>query len=453
MPAQRKHAIVIGGGMAGLLAARVLLNHYEGVTLIERDRYPAIPTFRPGTPQGRHVHVLLLGGQQAIEKLFPGFTAKLCAHGAVERDIINDTIFCYGARSPRRPSHLRGYTCTRQLIEWQVLQELRKFPRLTLLEGHEVRELLYEDGVVRGVRLHQRNHQPPAQKQLEERGADLVVDASGRYSRTPQWLDKLGYSPPRETAINAYLGYVTRFYAPPPNFQETWKLVAIQAVGSQQRGGAILCVEGDKEHPERWMVVLVGMGKDYPPTDEASFLEFARSLADPSLYEAIKQAKPLSPIYAYRQHENYLRHFEQLRHFPTGLLVLGDAVCTFNPIYGQGMTVAALEALLLDRFLSTTRGTPAEKLPLLFQKKLARLIDFPWQMASAADYRVIKGASARGLQRLTHLYFERLIPLIAVDHSISVTFQEVLNMVRPPTALFHPAIMARVLTYRHENGA
>ena len=443
-----KHAIVVGGGIAGLLAARVLADHFEQVSLIERDHYPQEPVLRPGVPQGHHIHVLLLRGQQILENLFPGIMDKLLAQGAVKCDFADDYIYrVWSGWLPQAPSRLQGYTCTRLLIEWQVLQELLKDERVQIIEGHEVVGLVASNDkqAVTGVRLRERTRTVPVDSEITQISADLVVDASGRSSHAGQWLEALGYEPPTEEVVNAFLGYATRRYAPPVDLQRTWKGMGIFSNPPENlRLGVIWPIEGDC-----WMVGLMGAGKDYPSTEEDAFLEFTKGLSDIALYEAVKDAHPLSPIYGYRQTENRLRHFERLKRQPEGFVVLGDACCAFNPVYGQGMSVAALGAVALDESIRHTEGRGLMGLPRDFQRKLAQVNELPWQLATASDYRVpnVEGGKLDWATKLQHRYFDGITSLLPTEKAVGETFADVVHMVQPPTALFHPAFVMKVLMH------
>ena len=442
-----KHAIVIGGGMAGLLAARVLANHFERVTLIERDHYPQEPIFRSGVPQGRHIHILLMRGQQILEALFPGITDKLLARGANAIDFIDDfALHFWSGWIPQKPSHLQVYACTRLLIEWQVRQELLKHEQVHILEGQAVIDLAASSDKqsVTGVRMRQRSRTTPADSEPSEIAADLVVDASGRHSHAPQWLEALGYEPPCESVVNAFLGYATRLYTPPADSKRRWKgMYILNDPPENLRSGLIWPIEGGQ-----WMVLLAGAGKDYPPTEDEAFLEYAKGLLDPMFYEAIREAQPLSPIYGYRQTENRLRHFERLKRHPEGFVVLGDAYCAFNPIYGQGMTVAAQDAMILNESLGQNEGRGLRGLPRSFQRKLAQVHEFPWQLATASDYRVpnVEGGKLDWATKLQHRYFDGITSLLPTEKAVGETFADVVHMVQPPTALFHPAFVMKVLT-------
>lgn len=277
--------------------------------------------------------------------------------------------------------------------------------------------------------------------------ANLVVDASGRNSRTPEWLQALGYESPQETVVNSFLGYASRWYHLPEGFQPDWQTLIIwPKPPNKTRSGMLYPVEGN-----RWIVTLAGVGRDYPPTDEAGFLDFARSLRSPMIYEAIKDAQPLSSIFAYKRTENHLRHYEKLSKLPEGLLLIGDAVCAFNPIYGQGMTTAALGALTLDECLSKQLSDQSDGnligLSRYFQQQLSKVISSPWLMSTGEDFRwpTTEGGKPDLITKLTQQYLYQVFLLQANSAQIHELFLEVLNMLKPPSAFFQPGIFIQVL--------
>jgi 2-polyprenyl-6-methoxyphenol hydroxylase-like FAD-dependent oxidoreductase len=443
-----RHALVIGGGVAGLLAARVLADHAERVTIVERDELPAGPTPRKGAPQARHVHVLLARGREALEGLFPGLEAELAAAGAIPIDWTADTAWLSAAGWARRfPSHLRSHACSRDLLEWALRRRLSAEPRVAFLPRHEVAGLIATDDGARVVGIRARDRAAGADGAGAARPlwADLVVDAAGRGSRAPRWLEEIGYAAPAETVVNAFLGYTSRLYARPAGFQADWKGLYIQSDPPRTlRGGVLLPIEGD-----RWLVTLGGAGKDYAPSDEAGFLAFARSLPSQALYEAIREATPLSPIATYRATENRIRHYERLARWPEGFAVTGDGVCAFNPVYGQGMTNAALAALTLDDCLRAAgrRDAAQPGLTHRFQRELARRNQTPWLLATGADYRVPQtaGGAPSPTMRLSHRYLDRALRAATRDSAVRLALMEVLHLVKPPATLFRPDVLWRVL--------
>ncbi len=328
--ASHKHAIVIGGSMAGLVAGRVLADHFDSVTILERDRLSDGPESRKGVPQDKHPHILLVRGARILEEMFPGVQAEMTAAGA---PLVNwgQDLFWYTSAGlwPKTRSDLNSTSSSRPFLDWHVRRRLAAHPRVRFCEEHDATGLLAEDSgrTVTGVRLRRRG-QAAANQKTEEMQADLVVDASGRSSRAPDWLAELGYARPEETVINSFLGYATRMFQPGADFIHDWKVVGVlPQPPALPRGGVIIPIENG-----RWMITLSGAARDYPPTDEKGFLAFADSLASPVVGKAIRHAKPLSPIFAYQRTENRWRHYERLDRWPERFVALGDAVSAFNPV-------------------------------------------------------------------------------------------------------------------------
>jgi 2-polyprenyl-6-methoxyphenol hydroxylase-like FAD-dependent oxidoreductase len=277
--------------------------------------------------------------------------------------------------------------------------------------------------------------------------ADLVIDATGRASRAPRWLKELGYQAPKETVVNAHLGYASRLYRVPEDFNGDWTCAYVQSAPPKRTRGAILFrVEGN-----RWLLTLVGGGRDYPPSDEAGFLEFARSLPDPIIYDAVRTAEPLTPIKTHRGTENRMRRFESAKQLPENFLLLGDAVCAFNPVYGQGMTIASLGALTLRKSLrEQERLHPDGSLKGLsrrFQKQLAKVNQAPWLMATGEDYRYgeTDGAGPGVMTKFMHRYMEHVLELSTRSVAVRSVLMREFNILAPPTTLFQPRVLFRVL--------
>ncbi len=429
------HALVIGGSLSGLLAARVLADHFSQVTIVERDELPDGPQPRQGAPQARHAHVLLCRGARILERLFPGLEAEAIALGAPPICWSLDSAGLLSAGwMPRFASDLRSYSASRDLLEWLVRQRMRANPRVRFVTGSTVNGLTTnaEKTRVTGVRLRRGNGAD------EEMSADLVADVSGRTSHLATWLAGLGYGEVAVATVNAGLGYATRWYAIPADWEADWKLVLIAAqYPDNPRGAVVLPVEG-----QRWVVTLAGTGGHFPPTDEDGFLEFARNLAGPQIYDAIRQAEPISPISGYRRTENQWRHYEKMARWPAGLIALGDAVCAFNPVYGQGMSVGALGAELLDRMIREGGVDALGK----FQQRLAQALLTPWQLATGDDFRWAgrtAGEATLG-DRLMHRYLARVFALFD-QPDVIYTFFSVTHLLAPPTALFRPSLLWRAL--------
>ncbi|HEY9853830.1 MAG TPA: FAD-dependent monooxygenase [Leptolyngbyaceae cyanobacterium] len=434
------HALVIGGSMAGLLAARVLADYFDKVTIVDRDRFPEQPSPRKGVPQSGHAHVLLMRGQGILEEFFPGLGAELEAADAPFLDWISDCqMLGMKGWELRFSSGLVTRTCSRNLLEFTVRQRLSGYSNIEFLQESWVTELLLdkERNTITGVRI-----KLDRESDTKEIFANLVIDASGRRSNATKWLESLGYSVPQETIVNSFLGYASRVYQQPTNYQIDWKgLIIWQKPPDGTKGGMIYPVEKN-----RWIVTLAGVEKDYPPTDETGFLEFARQMRSPALYEAIKNAEPISDIYGYRATENRFRHYEKISKWPEQFCIIGDAVCAFNPIYGQGMTVCALSALTLQKCLQ--KQSQLTGFSQHFQQELVKVYDTPWMMATSEDFRwrTTEGGKPDLNMKIMHWYLDRIKSLTSNHPQMWQTFIEVLHMVKPPSALFKPSILCSVLS-------
>lgn len=379
------HAVVIGGSITGLTAARVLTNYFTRVTIVERDRLPETPDFRRGAPQARHAHTLPLRGQQMLEQYFPGLGDELIAGGAVASNGGSEMGFYIAGKwhLVRHHAAVVSMTCSRPLLEAVLYRRLADQPQVRIIQEQEVLGLNVDrrGQRVTGLRLRPRFGLNSPETTLP---ADIVVDASGRGSQAAQWLAGLGYTPPAESVVNAFPGYASRLYRRPASFEANWKTLYIRPTPPHQtRGGMILPIEDD-----RWYVTLIGLARDYPPTDEADFLVFAQSLPVPDLYEAIKDAEPLTRPCGFRQAENRLRHYEKLPRYLEGLLVCGDAVCTLNPVYAQGMTAAVTGVAALENSLNQqTQQRHLRGLAATFQKQLSHVLADLWQLATGQDQR------------------------------------------------------------------
>ncbi|WAS98125.1 FAD-dependent oxidoreductase [Nannocystis punicea] len=435
----RRRAIVVGGGIAGLLAARVLTRHFERVTLLDRDALPAGPDPRAGAPQSHHVHVLLTRGWQILSDQFPALGDALTAAGAHEIDWLDDVAWHtpFG-QAPRVPSPLRSRACTRGLLEYHARAALLADGRVQVCSGLEVTGLQAAGDRIVGVQVHRRSGAPELAP--DDLRAELVVDAGGRASKAPTWLAALGYPEPAETVIDAQLGYATRLYE--LRARPGWKVLYVMGKpGKNPRGGVVYPVEGG-----RHIVTLVGYGGVFPPVDEAGFLDFAGALETPALRDVLAGAAPCTPIHGYRKTENRLRHYERMRRWPGGFVVLGDAACALNPVYGQGMSVAAVAATALDTAL---RERPGEPLGLRFQKRLAAGNLAAFMTASSDDLRWpgTTGKASPGLKVL-HRLVDRIFAAATRSPEIHLRLVEVLHLMRPSRALFHPSVLRRALLAR-----
>ncbi len=440
-PSRMEKAIVIGASISGLMAARALANHFSQVTIIERDALPPPGEPRKGVPQGRHAHVLLAHGRDVLEGFFPGLTHELESAGAMVGDLSETVrVFSNGAYTRNFHSGLVSVQASRPMLEGVIARRLRAMPNVTLLENHDALELLTAPAGpgaevrVTGVKVEDRSGPAPVETSLK---ADLVVDAGGRGSRCLAWLEGLGFARPEEEHIKVNLCYTTRVFRRRPGDAGGHSPIVILPTLKNMRGGTMLAVEGD-----RWLATLAGYLGDAAPTDMDGYLEYARSLEAPDCYEAMKTAEPLGEASQYKYPASQRRHFEKLSRFPEGYLVCGDAVCSFNPIYGQGMTTASSEAALLDDCLRA--GLPG--IARRFFNRASRLLDAPWTIAAGGDlaYPQVEGKRAPS-GRLVGLYLTRLLEVGRQDSSLNLAFQKVTNLIEPPASLFRPNILLRVL--------
>ncbi|MDI3286210.1 hypothetical protein [Polyangium sp. 15x6] len=439
----QNRAVVIGAGMAGLSAARVLERFFEKITILDRDELPEGPTARAGVPQARHVHALLTRGAKELEAMFPGFLAEYEAKGAHELDVAHEgAILRYsGWQQPMR-SGCTAYLATRDLTESIVRRRLREGGRVEILPRTDATGLYVRPdapGRVAGVLAVQRgggtNLTLPA---------DLVVDASGRSSKAPSWLASLGAEVPREEVVDCYSGYSSRWYeAPeqlPPDFW--WKMVWLDPSPAENHfiSGVLFPVEG-----RRWIITLAGYAKHYPPSDEEDFVRALGELRSPVLARMAELGRPISPIYSSRANQNRLRRFDELAQPLPGFVAVCDSVCAFNPVYGQGMTVATLSARALESTLSrVSLGDPGFE-RVFFGHQL-RAIEDAWNLATRADMR-FPGAKSDlpRPSRFASFFDDSIQHTMIYDAAVLRRVMPVYYMMKPARSLFEPELVARIL--------
>jgi 2-polyprenyl-6-methoxyphenol hydroxylase-like FAD-dependent oxidoreductase len=439
-PGQGDHAVVIGASIAGCLAARVLADRFRRVTLLERHPVPDGPEPRKGVPQENHVHLLLCRGKLILDELFPGFLAELESGGAVVADLSSDLRwFQYGVWRERFDSGVAAHYCSRGLIDSVIRARLRRLRNLELLAGAEVLEpIASPDGRgIRGVRWARGEQQHTLD-------ADLVVDASGRGSKTSVWLKNLGYPTVERSVVATDLGYATQLYERRPEFHDQWKvMLVLPRPPRSRRMGVISPIEGN-----RWMVTTGGWFGEFPSADQHDYLEFLRSLPAPDIYQVIKDARPVSPIVTYRMKGGLRRHYERMARWPEGLVVVGDALCSLNPLYSQGMSVCAMEAQALQRALRP-RSLAGRPLPFnahQTQKAIARAVEPSWAMAESEDLRFPETTGERPLKlRLRHWYGAQVVLASAHDRQVRGALLRAINLLEGGTHLHSPGIVARVM--------
>lgn len=430
-----ERAIVIGGSIAGLLAARALSNHYASVVVLERDGELDSREPRKGVPQANHVHVLLDSGLQALEHYFPGIINEMVGQG-VERLAWSEDIrwFQGGSWKTRQPCGLSSYPQGRVGLERRIRERLLLQPGVELRAGVTALGLLTDPGrqTVTGARIAQDG----AEADL---AADLVVDAAGRGSRALAWLADLGYPAPPSETLPIDLVYVSRVYRRPAG-ERDWKGLACHPLPGQPRGGIILPL--DSEH---WIVTLFGYLGHHPATDEAGFMQFVRELPVPDLYETLSRAEPVSEPVRYAYPQQVRRRYDRAARFPDGFLVTGDALCSVDPVFGQGMTLACKSARLLDRTLASAAGRDPSKLRRTFFRDCQRMIEVPWliTLAEALRFPGMPGARTPTI-RLLQWYTGHVFDLSSQSNDVYRAFLDVMHLTAGPTALFRPAVLRRV---------
>ncbi|MGB7954607.1 MAG: hypothetical protein WCF23_11560 [Candidatus Nitrosopolaris sp.] len=473
-------AVVIGGGIAGLLASRVLSEHFAQVLIIEKDHYPEDIGPRNGTPQANHVHVLLMKGKQILTDLFPNLERNLLDKGAHKIDLLADAKYLLKTGwAMRFDSGMYTIACTRQLLEYAIKNEiLTNFTNIEILEETRVIELVVDDKdnvdhqrTIVGVTTVSENTQRIIY-------AKLLVDASGRNNETPNWLEKLGFGRPPETKVNSYIGYATRQFRPKPSSSpnspfnpssntphstaslkyshQDWKvMIILTQPPDNPRMGIIYPVEKGL-----WWVGILGIGKTYPPTNEEGFLDFVHKLAGSEIYDAIKDAEPVSQIYGYRENGSRKYHYEKMKNWPENFIAFGDSVSAFNPFYAQGITTAAVGSTILNKSLYDFKQKRKRKstkdlmgFAKEFQKRIAKVNSFPWMLGTSEDLRwpTTEGPSPNFVTRLMQKYSNHVMLLGPKSRIATKSFFEMMHMVRSPLVLFHPKIILDILLMKMVN--
>jgi len=437
-------AVVLGASMSGLLAARALSGTFDRITVVERDVLPQSPDLRQGVPQAAHAHGLLASGYRIIDTYFPGLMAELESLGASRGDVVGDFLwFQYGHWKLRYPSGLQGIVVSRPCLEAAIRRAVRAIPNVTMMDGTPAVKPAFDPGAGRVTGLIVRPRGAAADETI---AADLVVDASGRGSQSPKWLQEWGFPSPAISLVKVDVGYATRVFERRAGdfFNSTGGIVAGTPPASG-RLAAVLAAEGN-----RWVITLGGLLGDYPPADDQGWLSFAASLPVPCVHELASGAAPIGSIATYRFPANRRVLYEQLPRFPEGYVVTGDAVCSFNPIYGQGMSTAALEAKALEETIAAgTQGLASR-----FFTRVGKIIDIPWTIATGEDLRFpqVEGKRAPG-SALINRYLERVHAVASEDPVVCRHFFDVLNLLAPPPSLMTPQVAWRVLARRAPTSA
>jgi 2-polyprenyl-6-methoxyphenol hydroxylase-like FAD-dependent oxidoreductase len=433
-----ERAIVVGGGVAGLSAARALSDRFRQVVILDRDELPDGATPRPGVPQGKHPHALLLGGLKALEQLFPGFGNELGRAGAVPIDRGFDMVYEIPGQDPwpRIKFGQPTYSMSRPLIELTVRRQVKRLTNVKVESGCRVLKIIGESntGAAEGICYRKPDGN------VETLQSDLVIDASGNGSLTLEFLKASGRRLPEETSIGVDMRYASALFDH-TDIRDGYKVAyTLPDAPEESRGGLMLPAENGS-----YQVVLIGRGEDIPPISEREFRRYARELSTPTVYNALKNATRLTEITPYSFSESRWRHFAQVSDLPGGLLPIGDAICRFNPVYGQGMSVAAREASLLFDLLGRFNSDSLQTVAYDFLTKAEDLIADPWAMSAIPDFIYPETTGVRPKDLGERLNFQKgLGRLAARDAAVFELLMDVRNLLKPLNVLDDPSIVGRI---------
>ncbi|MGF6952186.1 2-polyprenyl-6-methoxyphenol hydroxylase-like FAD-dependent oxidoreductase [Neobacillus sp. B4I6] len=435
-----KQALVIGGSIAGLFAARILSVFFEEVLIIEKDQKREKHLTRTGVPQGSHGHALLKSGEEILTELFPGIVDELIADGSVKSDFTSELAWNHhGSWKVKFHAGISIIQQSRPFLEWHIQRRLEMIPNISFLYGAKAKRMLInsDSTSIIGVEI---------QKEGEGAiplNADLVVDATGAGSNSTNWLRQLGFDGPQKTEVKVNLFYASRIYCSLSPKNKDWgNLLVYPNPPRQNRGGSISPIEN-----QRWMVTLLGYGVESPPSTVEEFINYAKSLEQPDVYEAIKNGTPETDVSVYRFPALRRFHYEKLQRFPNGLIVIGDAFYRIDPVFGQGMSIAALEAVALKKELQ--KALNKNKLSQISKnthRSFSKIIDVPWLIALTEDFRFTHtdGAKPFGLP-LLKWYVKRVILACESNQKVYGKLINVLQLKAHPISLFSSSTLKAVL--------
>ncbi|MGC4769098.1 FAD-dependent oxidoreductase [Micromonospora sp. DT44] len=414
-------AVVAGGSVAGLLAARVLSDHAESVILIDRDD-PQVSGARPGVPQGTQLHALLPGGLLQLEQLFPGFRQQALAHGAVEAPPATRRSYLDGRRKVVVPDDDDSLAGSRPLLEGLIRQQVLRLPNVKTVTARAT-GLVIEGDAVTGVRCE-------VNGVAGVEGGDLVVDAMGRSSRLSDWLEQAGWERPATRRMPVHLNYATALFRRTDQAPQTRVVMALHTPRTMTdvAGAAVFAIEDG-----RWMAMMAGYGDDRPGRTAQDFVRRLREQFPPEFGEVADQ-EMLGDVQTYHHADSRRRDFHALRRFPARLVSVGDAVASFNPVYGQGMTAAALHAACLSAYL---RPGPDLSVPARHFLDLQKVVvDAAWSTSTSADLALphVDGPYPRGY-RITSWASRQILTATVTDVAIARRFNEVVSMRQHPLSL------------------
>ncbi|ULT59625.1 FAD-dependent monooxygenase [Neobacillus drentensis] len=434
-------AVIIGGGISGKLTARVLSDFFQKVIILERDSKPNGPFPRKGAPQGEHIHALLFSGANGLEELFPGITEKFNASGAVKINSTQDIAwFHHGVWKLRYEGDYTTILQTRPHLEWHIEQYIKSIPNVTIQYSQNVQNFLYteEENRITGVQISN------GDDSIKTINAYLIVDASGVNSLSSRWLNKREVHIPEDT-VKIDLSYFTKTIQLPDNGNRDWSIKLVYPNPPFEKiGGGISKVEGN-----RYLVTFMGYHNEINEKEvlknDDSFVEIAKKLPKMDIYHELRDATVLSSTSTFRVPKITWRRFDKVNKFPSGLLTIGDTICRIDPFFGQGMSIAVLEALALKKLLAKEQLTN-QKMIETFHQQAMKIISPIWNMVLTEDFRYPDtiGRRPAGLS-IQQWYAKKIFHLSSENKTIYNSFIKVMHLLRPTATLMHPRILKSVL--------
>ncbi len=424
--------------MAGLLAARVLSDHADEVLVIERDGSDVDDGPRVGVPQGSQVHALLPAGAVQLERWFPGFADEAIAGGAVApEDGSRDRFFMNGKvrLAPPLEQDWPVLVSTRPYLEAKVRHRTLAVDNIRLVVGRA-------DGLVfDGERVVGARYVPEGGTEAVTATADFVVDAMGRSSRLGDWLEGAGWPRPPMRRMPIKLNYATAMFAYDEAISDLWSVIAQYSPddGRPARIGGVLRVEGD-----RWIMLIAGYGDDRPGRDVADYTARCRNHFPAVFGDVAERGRMLGDVVTYHQADSRRRDFHELERLPAGLVAAGDAIASFNPVYGQGMTSAALHASCLSTYL---RSEPRLDEPAkAYFDRVAVVVDAAWQVSTFADLELphVDGPYPRGYKLIRWLSGQ-VFKASMTDAVTNERLARITTMLAHPQQLAKPGTILRAL--------
>jgi len=438
-----QRALIIGGGIGGLLAGKVLSDYYEEVLIVDRDDFPNIPKNRPGTPQAFQPHRLTPRGKIIMERLFPGLTDDLLTHGAsLTKNKIFQFTNPYGKLDMLNTE--KDTMCSRALLEWIIRQRMNEISNVNFLSKREAigLESTPDQTAVTGIHIRERGNS----RQQNTLSADMVLDASGRSYKLTTWLRELGKTIPAPDRLKVSLGYSTRHYKIPSHLAEKWELIQVEGQPAEQEyTGIFAVIENNIAEMLLW-----GVGENYPPTNAIEYEKAIANLTDPIIAGFLQDLKPIKGPRGYRINTLFRHHFEQMQRWPSGLLVLGDAFCNFDPIYGQGMTMAAIEVDMLETCLHNQLSDPQPDFERNVLQRLQNANEPAWWLNCVADLKwpgvEYTGNPLKGIG-FAQKYLDFFVKHATIqdDSDLYLLFWAVTSILFSPRKIFNPKIMETIL--------